>query len=72
LAIDQLASAHFRNKISAPAVAGVRYPSLPEDAQGKINVAYSYNRKTIKVVRFDEEWITQGHTQGKFKGDSLR
>jgi predicted neuraminidase len=48
------------------------YPSLLEDAQGKINVAYSYNRKTIKVVRFDEEWITQGHTQGKFKGDSLR
>jgi predicted neuraminidase len=48
------------------------YPSLLEDAQGKINVAYSYNRKTIKVVRFEEEWITQGHTQGQFKGGSLR
>jgi predicted neuraminidase len=48
------------------------YPSVLEDAQGKINVAYSYNRKTIKVVRFEEEWITQGHTQGKFKGDSVR
>jgi predicted neuraminidase len=46
------------------------YPSLLQDADGKINVAYSYNREAIKVVRFDEEWIKQGATEGKFKGDA--
>ncbi|MGA8149549.1 MAG: sialidase family protein [Terriglobales bacterium] len=45
------------------------YPSLLQDANGKINVAYTYRRETIKVVRFDEEWIKQGKTEGKFKGD---
>jgi predicted neuraminidase len=48
------------------------YPSLLQDANGKINVAYTYNRDDIKVVRFDEEWIKQGHTEGKFKGDGPR
>jgi predicted neuraminidase len=48
------------------------YPSVLQDASGKINVAYTYCREAIKVVRFDEEWIKQGNTEGKFKGDSLR
>jgi predicted neuraminidase len=48
------------------------YPSLLQDANGKINVAYTYSREAIKVVRFDEEWIKQGNTEGKFKGDSPR
>lgn len=48
------------------------YPSLLQDANGKINVAYTYRREAIKVVRFDEEWIKKGNTEGKFKGDSLR
>jgi predicted neuraminidase len=48
------------------------YPSLLQDAQGKINVAYSYNRETIKVVRFEKEWIKQGQTEGQFKGNSLK
>jgi predicted neuraminidase len=47
------------------------YPSLLQDAQGKINVAYSYNRETINVVRFGEE-IKHGRTEGKFKGDNLK
>src|ERR1035438_5859676 len=46
------------------------YPSLLQDINGKINVVYSYCREAIKVVRFDEEWIKQGNTVGKFKGDS--
>jgi predicted neuraminidase len=45
------------------------YPSLLQDANGKIILAYSYNREAIKVVRFDEEWIKHGHTAGRFKGD---
>lgn len=45
------------------------YPSLLQDANGKIIVAYSYNREAIKVVRFDEGWVKQGHTEGRFKGE---
>jgi predicted neuraminidase len=45
------------------------YPSLLQDANGKIVVAYTYSREAIKVVRFAKEWIKQGHTEGKFKGD---
>lgn len=48
------------------------YPSLLQDANGKIIVAYTYNREAIKVVRFDEEWIKQGRTEGKFEGDRLK
>jgi predicted neuraminidase len=45
------------------------YPSVLQDAKGKINVAYTYRRESIKVVRFDEEWIKHGSTEGTFKGD---
>jgi predicted neuraminidase len=48
------------------------YPSLLQDANGKINVAYSYNREAIKVVQFDEDWIKQGTTEGKFRGDASK
>jgi predicted neuraminidase len=46
------------------------YPSVLQDQTGKINVAYTFLRKTIKVVRFQEDWIKQGKTEGKFLGDS--
>ena len=45
------------------------YPSLLQDENGKIVVAYTYHRETIKVVRFDEDWIKNGDTEGAFKGD---
>lgn len=45
------------------------YPSVLQDGDGKINVAYTYRRLTIKVVRFDEEWIKNGNTDGVFRGD---
>jgi predicted neuraminidase len=48
------------------------YPSVLLDENGRINVAYSYQRDTIKVVRFDEEWIKQGETEGKFKGYGVK
>ena len=31
------------------------YPSLLQDENGKITVAYTYRRETMRVVRFDEE-----------------
>jgi predicted neuraminidase len=48
------------------------YPSVLEDQPGRITVAYTYRRETIKVVRFDKDWIKSGGTTGIFKGDSAR
>jgi len=48
------------------------YPSILQDPTGKITVAYTYRRETIKVVRFDKDWIKNGGTNGIFKGDSTR
>jgi predicted neuraminidase len=48
------------------------YPSVLQDANRKVVVAYTYRRETIKVVRFDEDWIKQNNTVGKFKGDRRR
>lgn len=48
------------------------YPSLLQDGNGKIVVAYTYRRETIKVVRFEEDWVKNGNTVGAFKGDRLR
>jgi predicted neuraminidase len=45
------------------------YPSILQAADGRIVVAYTYRRLTIKVVRFDEDWIRKGTTTGTFKGD---
>jgi predicted neuraminidase len=45
------------------------YPSVVEDADGLIYVSYTYRRRTIKCVRFDEEWIKHGSTLGLFTGD---
>jgi predicted neuraminidase len=44
------------------------YPSVLETADGRIAVAYSYRRETIKVAFFKENWVRQGTTVGQFKG----
>lgn len=44
------------------------YPSIIQTFDGKINVAYTYRRETIKAVRFDEQWIERGGTVGTFQG----
>jgi len=45
------------------------YPSVMQMPNGQIGVAYTYRRRTIKFVEFDESWIQQGSTTGKFKGN---
>ena len=45
------------------------YPSVLQAADGKIHVAYTYRRYTIKAVRFDESWIKGGSTAGVFRGE---
>jgi len=43
------------------------YPSVIQAAGGKIVVAFTYRRETIRVVRFDEKWIESGGTVGEFQ-----
>jgi predicted neuraminidase len=47
------------------------YPSIIETADGKIHMAYTYRRRTIKYATFDESWIKMGTTLGFFSGDRL-
>ncbi len=45
------------------------YPTLVQGTDGDIHLAFTYRREGIKYVRFSEDWIRQGSTIGKFKGD---
>jgi predicted neuraminidase len=45
------------------------YPSVLQRADGKIMVAYTYRRQTIKVVVLTEDWIKSGpRSQGLYPG----
>ena len=46
------------------------YPSIKQSSDGSVHMSYTFRRATIKYVTFSEEWIRQGGTVGKFKGDS--
>jgi predicted neuraminidase len=48
------------------------YPTVVQSPDGQIHIAFTYRREGIKYVRFREEWIRQGTTTGKFKGDPRR
>ncbi|HZS51823.1 MAG TPA: sialidase family protein [Bryobacterales bacterium] len=48
------------------------YPSVAQTADGRICVAYTYRRYTIKTVRFAEDWIKQGTTIGLFRPRSAK
>ena len=45
------------------------YPSVLQDSEGRIEVAYTYCRQTIKVVRIDEDWIKADGTNGAKEKD---
>lgn len=45
------------------------YPSVTQSSNGKIQVAFSFRRETIKYMTFDEDWIKQGSTVGIQTGD---
>lgn len=36
------------------------YPTVTGDAEGRINVAFTYYRKAIKFVRFAPDWVKRG------------
>lgn len=37
------------------------YPTVVQDPDGRIDVAFTYRRETIKFMRLPESWIEQGH-----------
>jgi predicted neuraminidase len=61
-------SAEELAKLAAPQREEFSYPSVTQASDGKVTVAYTYLRHTIKAVRFDEKWIEAGGTMGTFKG----
>jgi predicted neuraminidase len=40
------------------------YPAIVQSADGRIHIAYTFRRETIKYMNFREEWIRQGTTVG--------
>ena len=44
------------------------YPSVLQIPDGRIYVAFTFRRQTIKVVSFTEGWIRHGGSEGKAKG----
>lgn len=44
------------------------YPSIVQSAGGKIRIAFTFRRETIKYMTFEESWIKQGTTVGVKEG----
>jgi predicted neuraminidase len=45
------------------------YPSIIETPDGTIHMSYTFRRRTIKYVNFNESWIKGDGTLGLFTGD---
>lgn len=45
------------------------YPPIVQTSDGVIHMAYTFRRRTIKYIAFDEPWIKGGSSKGIFKGD---
>lgn len=45
------------------------YPSITQSPDGKIQVAYTFRRETIKYMTFSEDWIRHGTTEGGNSAD---
>ena len=43
-----------------PGLEAYSYPSVVQDPDGRIDVAFTYRRETIKFVRLPESWIAHG------------
>jgi predicted neuraminidase len=46
------------------------YPSLVQDPDGSVDVAFTFRRETIKFVRFSEYWIAAGEPNYRDQGVS--
>jgi predicted neuraminidase len=45
------------------------YPTILQGPDGKIHISFTWRREGIKYMSFTEDWIRQGSSIGKFKGD---
>jgi predicted neuraminidase len=43
------------------------YPTVTQTPDGKLQVAFTYQRVTIKALRLDEKWIEGGGTAGTYQ-----
>ena len=55
-------------KIKQPGREEYSYPTIMQASSGKIFIAYTFRRQTIKVVSFTEDWIRRGGTVGVYHG----
>jgi predicted neuraminidase len=58
-----------RRETAAPAEE-YSYPSIEQLPSGKILVAYTYRRQSIKAALFNESWIEQGKTTGAYRPET--
>lgn len=54
-------------KEKLPGREGYSYPTVVQDPDGKIDVAFTYRRETIKFMRLPEAWIKQGSASPKLE-----
>ena len=52
----------------APGREEYSYPTILQSADGKIHIAYTFRRQTMKLVTFDETWLRNGTTEGLYRG----
>lgn len=52
-------------KEKVPGREGYSYPTVVQDPDGKIDVAFTYRRETIKFMRVPEKWVEQSPTMKK-------
>ena len=48
---------YYRDLDTGPPGTELSYPSILQSPDGYIHVSYTYNRQTIKYVKFMEDWI---------------
>jgi predicted neuraminidase len=53
------ASSSFPEKIT-PGPEEYSYPSVLQDPDGQIDLAFTFRRETVKFLRFSEDWIQKG------------
>jgi predicted neuraminidase len=43
------------------------YPTVTQTVDGRIHVAFTFRRQTIKDVSFQEDWVRAGKTEGQYQ-----
>jgi len=54
-------------QVKTPGREEYSYPTVKQTADGRIHVAFTFRRVTIKEMSFPESWVGEGSTEGKYK-----